>query len=754
MASLIESFMASSEAVDETVDTKHDHELNVSERMFLMNKHLDEQILYESLNSLMNVNRHSRIHHLTNAQKVQLNDYVFQDIELLSDHYGNESKSIFSVLDQCETQSGRVILKELILHPICDVSILEERQKMIQMIGKHAPQIRGFIHSMKSIEKEMLWFYNEKNMHHIDMMNDFLYFNYDFIPIVDVNGILNGNEKALLITNIYKIFIAPALTVITPLISLILPIILFFWFQRKTGIKLNTSMIYQLFMKIIFGADSFKLLFKNPTKAVIANLCTKALYVFLYFQNIYYSIQNARNTNKIIDTIHVRLNYMKSYIQKMYQLIEYSKKHHLDQHFDATIMISLEKCDKWIQTYYQLFDHSIFESEPSLFNHKGRILYTYRHFNQIKHDFIHLFHFVGMFDAYHSLSKIIASSSPTNPYSFTEFMSVDMDKDNKSVVPHISFESIWHPYLIKDTKLNSLNIGKNHILITGPNAAGKSTFIKAVIVNILMSQTLGISSASRFVMTPFKMIETYLQIPDAKGVASLFEAEMIRSKLYIDKLKKMREDHFSFIVLDEIFSSTNYMEGFSGAYAILKKIASFPNTISMTTTHYSDLEHLEKHTTNIKNYHFEIDRNPETEEIIFNYQLKSGVSRTYIALELLRNNGFDEDLIQDALAIRKQIHVELKREEVKVEEVEVKNEEVKTEEIKTEEVKNEEVKTEEIKTEEVKNEEVKTEEVKVEEVKTEEIKTEEVKVEEVKTEEVKVEEEEKTRGKGKRRSKK
>ncbi len=611
--------------IDENIEKKNDNDLNVHERMFLMTKHLDQQILYESLFGLMNINKHSLNHHLNSVQKVHLNDYVFQDIEMLSDHYGNEEKSIFSVLNKCETQSGKVILKELILNPISDISILEKRQKLIQSLHKHSNEIHHIMKEMKSIEKEMLWFYNEKNMHHIDMMGDLLYFNYDFIPFIDINGVLNNNEKALLITNIYKIFIAPALTVITPLMSFIVPIILFFWFQRKTGIKLNWSLLYQIFMKVVFGADSFRLLFKNPTKALIANLCTKGLYVFLYFQNIYYSIQNAKNTHKIINVIHERLNYMSSYVKKMYQLIDYAKKHHLDQYYESTILLSLQKCDTYIQNYHNLFNHSIFESNPSLFNNKGKILYTYRYFNKIKEDFIHLFHFVGMFDAYHSLGQIVYNTSDKNPYVFTKYI--------QKHTPYINFENIWHPYLLNKTTLNSLNIGNHHILITGPNAAGKSTFIKAVIVNILMSQTFGISSSSSFEMTPFKMIETYLQIPDAKGVASLFEAEMLRSKHYIDKLKKMKEDEFSFIVLDEIFSSTNYIEGFSGAYAILKKISSFSNTLSMTTTHYSDLEYLEKDTKNIKNYHFEIDRHPTTQEIIFNYKLKSGVSREYIAIE-------------------------------------------------------------------------------------------------------------------------
>jgi DNA mismatch repair ATPase MutS len=151
-------------------------------------------------------------------------------------------------------------------------------------------------------------------------------------------------------------------------------------------------------------------------------------------------------------------------------------------------------------------------------------------------------------------------------------------------------------------------------------------------------------------MTPFHMIETYLHIPDSKGCSSLFEAEMIRSKEYIDKIKNMDKNKFSFIVLDEIFSSTNYIEGFSGAYAILKKISSFKNTLSITTTHYSDLEILEKETNGkIKNYKFDVQY--ANNEIIFNYLLKKGSSRQYIALDLLKKNGFDDDIIENALTI-------------------------------------------------------------------------------------------------------
>jgi DNA mismatch repair protein MutS len=258
---------------------------------------------------------------------------------------------------------------------------------------------------------------------------------------------------------------------------------------------------------------------------------------------------------------------------------------------------------------------------------------------------VNLFHYTGIIDAICSIDDILTKSNVDSPYSITTFL-----ENNK---PTLNVKNIWHPYLEKSVK-NSIEM-KNNILITGPNAAGKSTFIKSVIINIILSQTIGINSAEKFEMTPFHMIETYLHIPDTKGSSSLFEAEMFRSKEYIDKLKNLDNNKFSFIVLDEIFSSTNYVEGFSGAYSILKKISSFSNTLSITTTHYTDLEILEKDTKGkIINYKFEIERDMNN-EIIFNYKLKRGISNQYIALELLKKNGFDEDVIEDALNICQKI---------------------------------------------------------------------------------------------------
>ena len=185
----------------------------------------------------------------------------------------------------------------------------------------------------------------------------------------------------------------------------------------------------------------------------------------------------------------------------------------------------------------------------------------------------------------------------------------------------INAEGLWHPCLDNKPVLNNINMNKN-IIITGPNAAGKSTFIKSMVVNCILAQTIGLVAANKFELVPFEIIETYLHIPDNKGVSSLFEAEMLRSKDYINNIKESGKK--SIIIMDELFSSTNYIEGFSGAFAVLQKLASFKNSLFLTTTHYSHLGDLEKKGSNIINYKFDIERDASS-NIVFNYILKKGI---------------------------------------------------------------------------------------------------------------------------------
>ena len=621
------------------LEEKKEHELDIKDRMTLLNKQMDETFVNETYTHFLNSREHMNTD--SSDKLVQVNDYVYDDIEFFHDHYGNTEKGLFNRINCCETQIGTLLLKRYFKKLYKDSSLLERRQDCIQNISKIHNELTPLLKSVKEIEKDLLWFWNQQNMRHIDLMNDFIFFNYDFIPFYDINGVLNNNKKALFYSNIYKIIVSPILTIITPILSLLIPLILLLYFQRKSGVQIPVGQVIGMYFKTIVGDDSFRLLLKNPTQAFIASMLTKGLYVFMYFQNIYYSVQSSMNTHKIINIIHDKCNKMSDYIKNTRAIHELCKK--MDN-FDFSSFYMDAKLIQDFDTFENLFYSKVFNYAPSLFSDKGEILCTFQKFKMLKENMVSLFYFTGVVDCVNSLYTLMKSSSMTHPYSYTTF--------NKSVEPSIKMKEIWHPYLDKEiipnVVKNDLDMTK-HMLITGPNAAGKSTFIKAVILNILLSQTFGISSTSSFLMTPFHLIETYLHIPDSKGSSSLFEAEMLRSKEYIERMKALGKDQCAFIVLDEIFSSTNFVEGFSGAYSILKKLATFKQTMAITTTHYTDLEVLEEDTSeNIMNYKFDVNYD-EQRNIHFNYKLQRGVSKQYIALDLLKRNGFDKDIIDEAI---------------------------------------------------------------------------------------------------------
>jgi DNA mismatch repair protein MutS len=620
-------------------ELKKEHELNTTDRMHLINKKLDESFIKEIYSDLIEKKKY-----IKNESITDVNDYVFNDVEFMQDHYLDSEKGIFSKLDKCKTKIGSLLLKNLLIKPIYDIQILKDRQSIVNKISKVKDELYPILDEIKYIENDLIWFWNDSNIKHINLMNDLIYFNYDIIPFLNVNEILNNNEKALLVTNIYKIIVSPLLTILTPLISLILPLIFLFYMQRKSKIDIPMWQIFKTYIQTLFGSDSMKFIFKDPSKANIASLITKGIYLFMYFQNIYYSLQSSSNTNKIINTIHEKLNKMTTYVKLTNKIKEICNNANIN---DISSYINYNNVREDILIYDSYFNFPVFNKEPSLISNKGKILYTFKKFKENKEPMVNIFHYTGMIDTILSINNILSESTAENPYCNATYL------NNKN--PSINIKNIWHPYLdSKTTVKNSINI-INNILITGPNAGGKSTFIKSVIINIILAQTIGISSAEKFEITPFNNLETYLHIPDSKGTSSLFEAEMLRSKDYIEKVKNLDSNKFSFIVLDEIFSSTNYVEGFSGAYSILKKISSFSNTLFITTTHYTDLEILEKDTNGkILNYKFEVSHD-ENNEIIFNYILKRGTSRQYIALELLKNNGFDDDVIANAIEMCKKI---------------------------------------------------------------------------------------------------
>ena len=111
-------------------EEKKEDELNLDDRMYLMSKQIDTNVtnnIYDGLCKRKNL--------IYQDNLVQVNDYVFNDVELLHDYYLNENNSLFDKINNCQTKIGSLLLKNILLKPIHDQQILRSRQEYITKIN-------------------------------------------------------------------------------------------------------------------------------------------------------------------------------------------------------------------------------------------------------------------------------------------------------------------------------------------------------------------------------------------------------------------------------------------------------------------------------------------------------------------------------------------------------------------------------------------------------------------------------------------
>ena len=158
--------------------------------------------------------------------------------------------------------------------------------------------------------------------------------------------------------------------------------------------------------------------------------------------------------------------------------------------------------------------------------------------------------------------------------------------------------------------------------------------------------------------TPFAFVSSQINTPDSKGKESLFEAEMHRYHRDLTVLDELTQyGKPAFLGYDEMFSSTNSIEGIASAQAIVQWLAQkHKNVIGMITTHFTQLTELaQKHTDCIGAYKMDANVNND-HQISFPYVLTKGVSTQHIALDLLKQNGFAENIIEFAIAVKAKLN--------------------------------------------------------------------------------------------------
>jgi DNA mismatch repair ATPase MutS len=126
--------------------------------------------------------------------------------------------------------------------------------------------------------------------------------------------------------------------------------------------------------------------------------------------------------------------------------------------------------------------------------------------------------------------------------------------------PYIEAEAFAHPLLPEAHAVrNDLRLDRSLrlVLISGPNMAGKSTFVRAVGINAVLAQCGGTVQARRLRMSRLALGASICVLDSLQGGVSRFYAEIQRLKLISDMTRKPVPVLF---LLDELLSGTNWTD--------------------------------------------------------------------------------------------------------------------------------------------------------------------------------------------------
>jgi MutS domain V len=203
--------------------------------------------------------------------------------------------------------------------------------------------------------------------------------------------------------------------------------------------------------------------------------------------------------------------------------------------------------------------------------------------------------------------------------------------------PLFEAEGLTHPLLPANRAVRNdvkLGDGLHLMVLSGPNMAGKSTFIRSVGVNAVLAQCGAPVRASALRLSPLAVAASICVLDSLSGGTSRFYAE-------IRKLKVAEELSAGAVpvlfLMDELLSGTNSHDRLEGTKLVVRSLMD-QGAIGIVSTH--DLALAEIPATmggRAVNCHFE-DR-LEEEKLIFDYKLKPGVVKTSNALELMRSIG-------------------------------------------------------------------------------------------------------------------
>lgn len=380
-----------------------------------------------------------------------------------------------------------------------------------------------------------------------DFAHTFQYFEMKWLQT------MNRSSLALLALSLYFV-VSPLMCLATPIIMMFIPIALIT--LRKDPVE---WCVYCRHLKQVFSQHAVVKLFSEFSTATLS-------------QRLYLFMSAALFAVQIYSNVHGYLSH-RANMMRMGKVFE-SMGVFLEETLEAMGKVQSIKLGSFVKFQDAVDNHRIVLSmyherlkrmQPTLLG-SGRMramFYELHENEQLKESVEYALQFNGYLRTVHVLNGRIGKVLHECEYGKVT-----------------TFEKAYYPFASR---------GKNsyeavNMVVTGPNASGKTTLLKATMINVVLSQQIGCGHYMRATVCPYDSLASYLNIPDTSGRDSLFQAEARRCKEIMEEAEKGKR---MFCILDELYSGTNTEEAEGSSVALLEHLSSIPTFTFMLTTHFT-----------------------------------------------------------------------------------------------------------------------------------------------------------------------
>ena len=556
-----------------------------------------------------------------------LSNTVCEDLELVKEE---GELSVYEKLFQPTNVLGHNLLEDWKNNFTSDEQYLLDTQSVL----KETKPLPSFFKKHDISDKDFLDNWDELKIDHQVFLEKYGFIEWSIIES------FNRSSLFLQLLSIVNMM-SPVISLTLPFIFLLFPFLILK--LRGIPITMNT------YISVL--ADIAKHHFIGKTLSNMKNISpTNLVYIVMgtgmFFYQIYQNILSCKRFYRNVQRLSRHLIIYKDYLGHSIQNIDYFVSIHKGkQSYKVFCNDALQHSNVLKEIYSILRDHITPDFTVFDIGKIGLLLKNYYvlHTNKLYEKSLrYSFGFEGYLDNIQGL-QLHMSKKAIN--------TILVNNDDKCI-----FNEQYYPLQIEESKCvkNTCDLTKK-MIITGPNASGKTTLLKTTTINIICAQQIGVGFfGENSNINPYTHIHSYLNIPDTSQRDSLFQAESRRCKDIIDIIHDSSKMSRHFGIFDELYSGTNPEEATKSGYAFLKYLSKYNNVDFILTTHYNKICMKLHKNENIQNYKMNVIEK-DNSKLVYTYKMKKGISKVQGAIKILEEMKYPEEIINDVKNFNKKI---------------------------------------------------------------------------------------------------